>query len=58
MYIFVLSQLRCKMQSACKNTKTLPTDLWNKFKTADDDGSGRLEVTPLPLYFLLSLLTP
>ena len=35
--------LRHKMQNACTNTKTLPRDLWDKFKTADDDGSGRLE---------------
>lgn len=35
--------LRQKMQTACTNTKTLPRDLWDKFKTADGDGSGRLE---------------
>ena len=37
-------QLRQKMQAACTNTKTLPRDLWDRFKVADDDGSGRLEV--------------
>lgn len=39
----LIKQLRQKMQAACTNTKTLPRDLWDKFKIADDDGSGRLE---------------
>jgi hypothetical protein len=40
----LIKQLRHKMQLACSNTKTLPTDLWQKFKVADNDGSGRVEV--------------
>ena len=40
----LIKQLRHKMQVACSNTKTLPTDLWQKFKVADNDGSGRVEV--------------
>jgi len=41
----LIKQMRHKMQVACANTKTLPTDLWQKFKVADEDGSGRVEVS-------------
>ena len=52
------------MQTACKDTKTLPRDLWDKFKKADYDGSGRLEVIFLrpsrrpSLFHFLSPHTP
>ena len=51
----LIKQLRTKMQAACKNTKTLPRELWDKFKVADDDGSGRLEV-PAPALDLMLIL--
>ena len=50
----LIKQMRHKMQVACANTKTLPTDLWQKFKVADGDGSGRVEVSiAATSYFIL-----
>ena len=39
----LLKQLRMKMQGAATDTRKLARELWDKFKIADDDGSGRLE---------------
>ena len=53
----LIKKMRIKMQAAMPNIKTLPRDLWDKFKIADGDGSGRLEVLAVPYPLLCYLFS-